>query len=33
VPTAYLVDANGIIIGKDLTEHRLFHELKFRLKE
>jgi len=33
IPTAYLVDANGIIIGKDLTEHRLFHELKFRLKE
>lgn len=33
IPTAYLVDANGIIIGKDLIEHRLFHELKFRMKD
>jgi len=33
IPTAFLIDANGIIIGKDMSEDRLFHELKFRLKK
>ena len=33
IPTSYLIDSKGIIIGKDYSEDRLFHELKFRLKE
>jgi len=32
IPTSYLIDANGVIIGKDYSDDRLFHELKFRLK-
>ncbi len=32
IPTAYLINPEGIIIGKDLSEDRLFHELKHRLK-
>lgn len=32
VPTSFLIDENGIIIGKDLTENRLEFELNERLK-
>ncbi len=32
IPTSFLINADGIIIGKDYSEDRLFHELKFRLK-
>jgi len=31
IPTAYLIDGEGVIIGKDLNEDRLFHKLKRRV--
>lgn len=31
IPTSYLIDANGTIIGRNLTEHNLYYELHYRL--
>ncbi len=31
VPSSFLIDSKGIIIGKDVSDDRLFHELKYRL--
>lgn len=33
IPTSFLIDANGTIIGKDLSEDRMFHILRRRLIE
>ena len=32
IPTSFLIDEKGTIIGRDLTEDRIFHILKRRLK-
>lgn len=33
VPTAYLIDGNGVIIGVDISEERLDYELSLRIIE
>jgi len=31
IPTSYLIDAKGTIIGRNLPEHNLYYELYYRL--